>query len=115
MSYTTAQFEQAAKIVQELPKDGPVKPTQTQQLNVILVTSILLDRLECSISRGKQNGTHHSSSHQLGLTYDRDAWNALKGTSKEDAQTQYVKALLELLESADDEDSKNSVAKIKAA
>lgn len=34
MSYTEAQFQKAADIIKSLPEDGPVKPTQEDQLYV---------------------------------------------------------------------------------
>ncbi|KAI0342716.1 acyl-CoA-binding protein [Trametopsis cervina] len=32
MSVSVAKFEKAAQIIQSLPKDGPIKPTQADQL-----------------------------------------------------------------------------------
>jgi len=34
MSTTEEKFDRAVKIVQGLPKDGPIKPTQEDQLDV---------------------------------------------------------------------------------
>jgi hypothetical protein len=52
---TEAQFKKAAEIVQSLPRDGPVKPNQDDQLNVSVSKSLSV------CSRSEPRSPPHSS------------------------------------------------------
>jgi len=101
-----AQFNKAVETVQNLPKDGPVKPTQAQQLEFYqyykqaTVGDVNIDRPGTFDFAGKAKW---------------DAWNGVKGTSKEDAQKKYVKLLLDILGKSEGADAKKWVAEIENA
>ncbi|KAF9451913.1 acyl-CoA-binding protein [Macrolepiota fuliginosa MF-IS2] len=100
-----AQFEKATSIVQSLPKNGPVRPSQDDQLHFY--------------SHYKQATIGDVNTNRPGMLdfvgkAKWDAWKEVEGKSKEDAQKEYVKKLLELLEKATDEDSKKHVEELKA-
>lgn len=61
-----AKFDKAVAIVQSLPKDGPIKPSQEDQLTVRYFTYI-------SIYLILTRSHHHGSFHLFILrTYNRD-------------------------------------------
>ncbi|KXN88623.1 Acyl-CoA-binding protein [Leucoagaricus sp. SymC.cos] len=105
MSYQ-AKFDKAVSIVQNLPKDGPVQPTQDDQLffyaryKQATIGDVNIERPGLFDFKGKVKW---------------DAWDEIKGKSKEDAMKEYVEKLLELLRAAKDDDSKANVAAIEAA
>ncbi|KAF7336811.1 ACB domain-containing protein [Mycena venus] len=138
-----SKFNKAVEIVGALPKDGPVKPSQDDQLYV----SPLPDEKSVSAyvpihlqsftnTSSKVSAMGRLSCHRSGMRLRRadvalrlllrelakvgdnnttrpgmldftgkakwDAWDSVKGTSKEEAYTNYVKKLTELLEKAGD-------------
>ncbi|CAE6442857.1 unnamed protein product [Rhizoctonia solani] len=100
------KFEKAAQTVQNIPKDGPVKPTQDDQLTFYSL-----------YKQGTVGDVNTARPGLLDFTGKAkwDAWNALKGTSQEDAQTRYVEKLLEILKSSDSEEAKKWIAEIESA
>ncbi|KAG7089438.1 hypothetical protein E1B28_011123 [Marasmius oreades] len=101
-----AKFNKAVKIVQSLPKDGPIQPTTDEKL--------------CFYQFYKQGTEGDVSTARPGIMdftgkAKWDAWNSVKGTSKEDAQKLYVEKLLEILKKADNEEAKKYIAEIEAA
>ncbi|KAF5337930.1 hypothetical protein D9758_013106 [Tetrapyrgos nigripes] len=101
-----AKFDTAVKIVQSLPKDGPVKPTQDDQL--------IFYKYYKQATIGDCNTSRPGILDFVGKA-KWDAWDSVKGTSKEDAMTEYVKAFKELLEKTNNEESKKYIAEIDAA
>ncbi|KAF6759883.1 hypothetical protein DFP72DRAFT_884509 [Ephemerocybe angulata] len=101
-----AQFKKAAEIIQALPKDGPVKPTQDEQLYFYSYFK--------QATVGDVNTSRPGMLDFVGKA-KWDAWKKVEGTSKEDAQKLYVEKFLEILEKSDDESSKKHIAEIKAA
>ncbi|CAE6519060.1 unnamed protein product [Rhizoctonia solani] len=101
-----AKFDKAAAIVQSMPKDGPVKPTQDQQLKFYSL-----------FKQGTIGDVNTTRPGLLDFTGKAkwDAWNAVKGKSKEDAQKEYVETLLEVLKESGSEDSKKWIAEIESA
>ncbi|KAJ8072328.1 acyl-CoA-binding protein (ACBP)/diazepam binding inhibitor (DBI)/endozepine (EP) [Marasmius tenuissimus] len=101
-----AKFEKAVQIVQSLPKDGPIKPTQDEQLyfykyyKQATVGDVDIARPGLMDFTGKAKW---------------DAWDSVKGTSTDEAQQKYVEKLLEILKKADNEESKKYAAEIEAA
>ncbi|EKM78085.1 hypothetical protein AGABI1DRAFT_114914 [Agaricus bisporus var. burnettii JB137-S8] len=91
MSYQ-AKFDKATSIVQNLPKGGPVQPTQDDQLffyarfKQATIGDVNIPRPGMLDFTGKAKW---------------DAWNEIKGKSKEDAMKEYVEKLLKLLEGND--------------
>jgi len=103
---STAQFKTATEIVGKLPKDGPVKPSQEDQLTFY--------------AHYKQATVGDVSGKAPGM-FDfvakakYNAWKAIEGMDKETAEKIYVDLLKKKLEEADDEDSKKSLAELEAA
>ncbi|RXW23295.1 hypothetical protein EST38_g2570 [Candolleomyces aberdarensis] len=101
-----AQFEKAAQIIQSLPKDGAIKPSQDDQLHFYKYF--------------KQANVGDVNTARPGLLdftgkAKWDAWDSVKGTSKEDAWKAYVERFIEILKSVDDAESKKYIAEIEAA
>ncbi|ETW83326.1 hypothetical protein HETIRDRAFT_314833 [Heterobasidion irregulare TC 32-1] len=100
------KFEKAVSIVQGLPKDGPIKPTQDEQLyfysyyKQATVGDVNIPRPGLMDFTGKAKW---------------DAWKKVEGTSKEDAYSKYVEKLLEVLKKADTEEAKQHIVEIEAA
>ncbi|KAL0953254.1 hypothetical protein HGRIS_004506 [Hohenbuehelia grisea] len=101
-----AKFDKAVAIVQSLPADGPVKPTNDQKL--------VFYGLYKQATIG-DNETSKPGMFDLTGKYKWQAWTDVKGLSKEDAKAQYVEKLLEVLRAADNEDAKKYIAEIEAA
>ncbi|KZT02275.1 acyl-CoA-binding protein [Laetiporus sulphureus 93-53] len=106
MSVSEAKFDKAVKIVQGLPKDGPVKPTQDDQLYFY--------KYYKQATIGDINTPRPGLLDFVGKA-KWDAWKSVEGTSKEESRTKYVERLLEILRAATDEDSKKYIAEIEAA
>ncbi|KAJ7270799.1 acyl-CoA-binding protein [Mycena rebaudengoi] len=101
-----AKFNKAVEIVQGLPKDGPVKPSQDDQLFFYSY-----------FKQAKFGDNTTTRPGMLDFTGKAkwDAWEGVKGTSKEEAWKKYVEKLLEILKAAGDDDSKKYVAEIESA
>ncbi|KAF9647995.1 Acbp from Moniliophthora Perniciosa [Thelephora ganbajun] len=101
---TQAKFDRAVAIVQGLPKDGPVQPTQEDQLvfykyyKQATIGDVNISRPGILDFAGKAKW---------------DAWDSVKGTSKEDAQVAYVAKLLEVLRRIDTTEAKGWVAELE--
>ncbi|KAJ7455226.1 acyl-CoA-binding protein [Mycena galericulata] len=101
-----AKFNKAVEIVQGLPKDGPVKPSQDDQLFFYSYFK--------QAKFGDNTTTRPGMLDFVGKA-KWDAWKGVEGTSKEEAWSKYVEKLLEVLKKADDESSKKYIAEIEAA
>lgn len=101
-----AQFEKATSIVQSLPKDGPIKPSQDDQL------FFYSHYKQATI--GDVNTARPGMLDFVGKA-KWDAWKKLEGTSKEQAMKAYVEKLLEILRAADNEDAKKYISEIESA
>ncbi|KIS68980.1 uncharacterized protein UMAG_02959 [Mycosarcoma maydis] len=102
-----AKFNKAVSIVGSLPKDGPVQPTQDDQLTFYG----LYKQATVGDVTSKRPGMF-----DLAGKYKWDAWNKNQGMSKEDAQQAYVDALLEILKKHEDEgDSAQYIEQIQNA
>ncbi|EST05247.1 Acyl-CoA-binding protein, ACBP [Kalmanozyma brasiliensis GHG001] len=89
-----AKFNKAVEIVGSLPKDGPVQPTQDDQLKFY------------GLFKQANNGdcdTKKPGMFDLTGKYKWEAWNKNKGMSKEEAQQAYVDAFLAILKKHEDE------------
>ncbi|KAL7419303.1 acyl-CoA-binding protein (ACBP)/diazepam binding inhibitor (DBI)/endozepine (EP) [Cryptotrichosporon argae] len=106
MVNVSAQFEKAVAIVKELPPDGPVKPTQDQQLEFYGLFKQANEGDNTGAAPGAFNFT---------AKYKYNAWKKLEGTSKDDAKAKYVALLKSMLEKADDATSKKHLADLEAA
>ncbi|KAH9995656.1 acyl CoA binding protein-domain-containing protein [Russula compacta] len=100
------KFDKAVKIVQSLPKSGPIQPTQEEQLyfysyyKQATVGDVDIPRPGLLDFTGKAKW---------------DAWNERKGLSKEEAWAKYVEKLLVILEAAGTDEAKGHIEEIKAA
>ncbi|KAL5485784.1 ACB1 [Sanghuangporus weigelae] len=106
MSYE-AKFQKAVEIVQGLPKDGPVKPTQDEQL--------FFYKYYKQATIGDVDVPRPSGLLDFTGKAKWDAWSEVKGTSKEDAQKLYVEKLLEILEKAPKEFAEEYIKTINEA
>ncbi|EPQ54327.1 hypothetical protein GLOTRDRAFT_78306 [Gloeophyllum trabeum ATCC 11539] len=101
-----AKFDKAVAIVQSLPKDGPIKPSQEEQL--------FFYKYYKQATLGDCNTTRPGMLDFTGKA-KWDAWKSVEGTSKEEAMNKYVEKLLEILKKADNEEAKKFVAELEAA
>ncbi|KAF8656191.1 hypothetical protein AX16_002629 [Volvariella volvacea WC 439] len=103
-----AQFLKAAEIIANLPKDGPVKPTTDDQLYFYKYYKQ---------AKVGDNTTARPGALTLDFTARPkwDAWESVKGTSKEEAYKKYVEKFIELLKAAGDEQSLQYIAQIESA
>lgn len=81
-------FDKAVAAVRNLPKDGPVKPTQSQQLKTY---SLYKQATEGDVTTSRPGLLDFTGRSKW------DAWNSLKGMSKEDAMKEYVQFFWELV------------------
>ncbi|KAF8525957.1 Acbp from Moniliophthora Perniciosa [Hysterangium stoloniferum] len=103
---SSTKFDKAVEIVQGLPKEGPIQPSQDDKLYFY--------------ARYKQATIGDVNTNRPGMMdfvgkAKWDAWNGIKGKSKDDAMKEYVERLLEVLKKVDNEESKNHCAEIDAA
>ncbi|WWC66236.1 uncharacterized protein I206_100137 [Kwoniella pini CBS 10737] len=101
-----AQFDKAVAIVQGLPKDGPVQPTQEDKLAFYGAFK--------QANEGDVSGPAPGMFDFVGKAKYK-AWKELEGTSKDDAKKRYVDLLKAVLQKQDDESSKKYLAEIEAA
>ncbi|KAI0280259.1 acyl-CoA-binding protein [Russula aff. rugulosa BPL654] len=100
------KFNKAVAIIQSLPKDGPIRPSQEDQLffygyyKQATIGDVDTPRPGMLDFTGKAKW---------------DAWNSRKGESKEEAWKKYVEKLLAILEAAATEEAKRFIEEIKAA
>ncbi|KAF7791752.1 hypothetical protein EIP86_002776 [Pleurotus ostreatoroseus] len=118
-----AKFDKAVSIVQGLPKDGPVKPTQDDQLyfykyfkqatigNVNTTRPGMLDFVGKAKCEPESYRVTQASASKLW----QDAWKGVENTPKEECWEKYVARLIELLKASGDEDSKKHIEEIEAA
>ncbi|KAF8606509.1 acyl-CoA-binding protein [Ceratobasidium sp. AG-I] len=101
-----AQFNKAVTIVQGMPKDGPVKPTQDDQLTFYKYFK--------QASVGDVNTARPGLLDFVGKA-KWDAWKSVEGTSREEAHKKYVALLLEILRKTEDADAKKWIQEIESA
>ncbi|AXA49747.1 diazepam-binding inhibitor (GABA receptor modulator, acyl-CoA-binding protein) [Malassezia restricta] len=89
-----AQFQKAVEVIRTMPKNSSIKVTQTQQLKFYSLFKQANDG-DCN--------TQRPGMLDFAGRAKWDAWNSLKGKSKEDAKKEYVEAFLEVFEPAKDD------------
>ncbi|BGP19245.1 acyl-CoA-binding protein (ACBP)/diazepam binding inhibitor (DBI)/endozepine (EP) [Rhodosporidiobolus nylandii] len=94
-TYSAAQFDKAVKLVGELPKDGPVQPSQDDKLATATVG---------------ENTTSRPGVFDLSGRWKWDAWTKQHGLSADEAKSRYVATFIQLL----DKDGSAESAKLKA-
>ncbi|KDN42612.1 acyl-CoA-binding protein [Tilletiaria anomala UBC 951] len=103
---SAANFEKAVAVVQGMPKDGPVQPTQAEQLKFY--------GLYKQANVGDVNTSRPGMMDFTGKA-KWDAWKKEEGKSQEDAKKDYVEALLAVLNNhADDEQAQAWIKEITA-
>ncbi|KAI0783967.1 acyl-CoA-binding protein [Irpex lacteus] len=100
-----AKFNKAAEIIQSLPKDGPIKPSQDDQL-------FFYSHFK-QATIGDVNTARPGMLDFVGKA-KWDAWKKLEGTSKESARESYVNKLIEILKGTDDADAKKYLEELEA-
>ncbi|MCO5566168.1 hypothetical protein L7F22_019844 [Adiantum nelumboides] len=102
---SAAKFDEAVKIVGSMPKDGPVQPTQEDQLKFY--------GLFKQATIGDVNTSRPGMMDFTGK-YKWDAWKKNEGLSKDDAKSQYVAALIAILEkNGEQDDAKQWLSQLK--
>lgn len=81
----SAQFDKAVSVVQSMPKDGPVKPSQNDQLQFY--------SLYKQATVGDVNTSRPGMMDFVGKA-KWDAWKKVEGKSSDDAKKEYVDTLL---------------------
>ncbi|KAG9014034.1 hypothetical protein FRB94_000231 [Tulasnella sp. JGI-2019a] len=102
----SSKFEKAAAIVQSLPKDGPVKPSQEDQLKFY--------SLYKQVTIGDCDTTRPGMLDFVGKA-KWDAWNEQKGKSKAEAEAEYVSFFKDILATNGSSESKEYIKEIDAA
>lgn len=82
-----AKFDKAVSIIQSLPKDGPVQPSQAQQLQFY--------GLFKQANVGDVNTSRPGTFDFTGKA-KWDAWKKVEGKSQDEAKEEYVKAFTEV-------------------
>ncbi|KAH9030559.1 acyl-CoA-binding protein [Lactarius hengduanensis] len=100
------KFEKAVGIVRSLPKDGPIKPSQDDQLYFY---SYYKQATEGDVKTPRPGMLDFTGKAKW------DAWNERKGVSTEEAYRKYVEKLIAILQAAGTDDAKESIAQIEAA
>ncbi|CAG7849933.1 SubName: Full=Uncharacterized protein {ECO:0000313/EMBL:CCA67354.1} [Serendipita indica DSM 11827] len=100
-----SKFETAVKIVQELPKDGPVQPSQEDKLKFYALYK--------TATVGVVNTTRPTGLLDFAGKAKWDAWKAEETTSKEDAEKEYVERLIAILKKTDTEESNALLAQLQ--
>ncbi|GJE94618.1 acyl-CoA-binding protein [Phanerochaete sordida] len=100
------QFDKAVSIVQNLPKDGPIQPSQDDKL------FFYANYKQATV--GDVNTSRPGMLDFVGKA-KWDAWKKVEGTSKEAAMKAYVEKLLEILKSAGNDEAKKYVEEIESA
>ncbi|KAH9963085.1 Acbp [Lactifluus volemus] len=103
---TKEKFEKAVEIIRKLPKEGPIQPTQEDQL---FFYSYFKQATEGDVNIPRPGMFDFTGKAKW------DAWNDRKGVSKEEAWVKYVEKLLEILEAEGTEEAKGYKAQINAA
>ncbi|KAF8199707.1 acyl-CoA-binding protein [Pholiota molesta] len=101
-----AKFNKAVEIIQNLPKDGPIKPTSDDQLYFYKYFKQ---------AKVGNNETERPGMLNFTAKYKWEAWTSVKDVSKEECYEKYVSKLIEILNKVDDENSKKLIAEIEAA
>ncbi|KAF8322718.1 acyl-CoA-binding protein [Clavulina sp. PMI_390] len=82
-----AKFNKAVEIVQGLPKDGPVQPSDSDKLYFY--------KYYKQATVGDVDTARPGGLFNFAANAKWDAWNSVKGTSKEEAYGKYVEKLME--------------------
>ncbi|BGP57624.1 acyl-CoA-binding protein (ACBP)/diazepam binding inhibitor (DBI)/endozepine (EP) [Rhodotorula sphaerocarpa] len=118
-TYSSAQFDKAVKLIGELPKDGPVQPSQDDKLTASPPFNLLEYNLLCEAARVfyglyKQATVGDNNTPKPGMMdftgkYKWSAWDKQKGVSQDEAKSKYVEHFISLL----DKDGSESSQKLK--
>lgn len=84
----SSQFEQVVQAVRSFDKNGPVKSNQSQQLSMY---SLFKQATEGDVSTPRPGMLDFTGRSKW------DAWNKVKGMSKEDAEKEYIRVFWELV------------------
>ncbi|CEM24024.1 unnamed protein product [Vitrella brassicaformis CCMP3155] len=94
---SASDFALAAKFVQSMPKDGPVKPTQDDRLNFY--------KYYKQATEGDCKGDAPWAI-QFEANAKHEAWSSVKGLSADEAKVKYVEALNKMYPSWKEEANK---------
>ncbi|GAA5821720.1 hypothetical protein JCM11251_000988 [Rhodosporidiobolus azoricus] len=105
-TYTSAQFDKAVKLIGELPKDGPVQPSQDDKLTFY--------------ANFKQANEGDNTTPKPGMMdfvgkAKWNAWEKVKGKSSEQAKSDYVAHFIAVLDKDGSEESQKLKAEVLSA
>lgn len=102
---TKAEFEKAVAIVQGLPKDGPITPSQADQL--------FFYKYYKQATVGPVNTPRPGLLDFVGKA-KWDAWKSVETATTEEAWTEYVNKLKEILKKVETDEAKEDLAELEA-
>ncbi|BGP42676.1 acyl-CoA-binding protein (ACBP)/diazepam binding inhibitor (DBI)/endozepine (EP) [Rhodotorula kratochvilovae] len=105
-AYTPAQFDKAVQLIGALPKDGPVTPTQADQLKFY---GLFKQANEGDNTKPKPGMMDFAGKAKWA------AWNENKGLDKDEAKSQYVAHFIQVLETANNDDATKLKAEVLGA
>lgn len=100
------KFNKAVKIVQDLPKGGPIQPSIDEKL--------LFYKYYKQATIGNVNTARPGIIDFTGKA-KWDAWHGVKDLPGKDAREKYIEELLKILSRVDDDQSKKYIEEIMAA
>ncbi|KAK4046750.1 acyl-CoA-binding protein (ACBP)/diazepam binding inhibitor (DBI)/endozepine (EP) [Microbotryomycetes sp. JL201] len=115
MPYSSSQFDKAVEIMQvvvrpcdtgSLPKDGPIKPSQNDQLTFY--------GLYKQATIGDVNTSRPGMMDFTGKA-KWDAWKKNEGLSSDEAKSKYVEEFIKILDKVDHEESQKHKQAVESA
>ncbi|KAI5481269.1 acyl-CoA-binding protein, ACBP [Pseudohyphozyma bogoriensis] len=105
-TYTSAQFDKSVEIIGSLPKDGPIKPDQADQL---VFYGLFKQAKEGDNEKPKPGMLDFAGKAKW------EAWNKNKGLDAETAKHKYVEYFLQVLDKTDSPETEQHKAAVLAA
>ncbi|KAG8853897.1 hypothetical protein FRB96_007906 [Tulasnella sp. 330] len=102
----SAKFQKAVSIIKNLPKTGAVQPSQDEQLKFY--------GLYKQATEGDVN-TPRPGMMEFTAKYKWDAWNAVKGKPKAEAEAEYVALFKEVLTASGTQEGESYIKEIDEA
>ncbi|KAM0791886.1 hypothetical protein ACM66B_004141 [Microbotryomycetes sp. NB124-2] len=106
MPYSATQFDKAVEIIGSLPKDGPIKPSQNEQLTFY--------GLYKQATIGDVNTSRPGMMDFTGKA-KWDAWKKNEGLSSDEAKSKYVEEFIATLDKVDHEESAKHKQAVESA
>ncbi|GAA5836597.1 hypothetical protein JCM9279_000439 [Rhodotorula babjevae] len=105
-AYSASQFDKAVELIGALPKDGPVQPTQADQLKFY---GLFKQAKEGDNTKPKPGMMDFAGKAKWG------AWNEVKGLDADTAKSQYVEYFVSVLDKAGNPEAEKIKDQVLAA